>query len=185
MGSDKTDRHTWLAVGEKAGFQAITWGLEKTEGELVNIRNLHWKFKFNIDSVRLGPGAGVSAGYVLVFIFNCVSPNQLHGTKIKDWGFNLSTGGKFDKAAKILSNLKLAGAVGKIAAATAFGIKNADSIRNAAHTIATTYDIATSNKPSVICLDTPIGLGLEISYVDIEGWFEVTENTSTFKPRQY
>lgn len=183
MGSDQIDRQTWLAVGEKAGFQAITWGAEYTAGELVNIRHQHWKFKFKISSLRLGPGIGASAGYVLVFIFNCTSPNQLHNTKVNDWGFNLSTGGRYDKVAGILKDLKLAGAVGKLAKGAAFGIKNGDSIRNAAHTIATSYDIATSNKPSVICLDTPIGVGAEISYVDIFGTFEITENTSTFKSR--
>lgn len=185
MGSDQSDRHTWLAVGEKVGFQAITWGAEYTAGELVNIRHLHWKYKFEISSLRLGPGIGAGAGYVLVFIFNCVSPNQLHNTKITDWGFNFSTAGKLDKFAGALANLKLSLAVGKLAYATAFGIKNADSIRNAAHTICTTLDIANSNQPSVICLDTPIGLGLEISYVDIFGTFKVTENTSAFKPRTY
>ena len=184
MGSDQTDRHTWLAVGEKAGFQAITWGAEYTAGELTNLRHNHWKYKFEISSLRLGPGIGASAGYVLVFIFNCVSPNQLHNTKIADWGFNLSTGGRFDKAAAALKSLKLYAAVGKLAAGAAFGIKNADSIRNAAHTLVTACDIATSSTPSVICLDTPIGVGAEISYVDIYGTFNITENTSTFKSRR-
>lgn len=185
MGSDQTDRHTWLAVGEKAGFQAITWGAEYTAGELVNIRHTHWKYKFEISSLRLGDGIGASAGYVLVFIFNCVSPNQLHNTNVSDWGFNLSLGGKWDEVAKALTNFKLFAAVGKIAATTAFGIKNAEGIRNAAHTIATSYDMLTSSTPSVICLDTPIGVGLEISKVDIFGKFKVTENTSAFKPRKY
>lgn len=185
MGSDQSDRHTWLAVGEKAGFQAITWGAEYTAGELVNIRHLHWKYKFEISSLRLGPGIGAGAGYVLVFIFNCVSPNQLHNTKVTDWGFNLSLGAKWDKVAKTLANLKLYASVGKLAATTAFGIKEAPNIRNAAHTIATSYDILTSSKPSVICLDTPIGVGAEISYVDIFGTFKVTENTSVFKARNY
>jgi hypothetical protein len=129
---------------------------------LVNIRHQHWKFNFTINSLRLGPGIGASAGYVLVFIFNCVSPNQLHNTNITDWGFDFATAGKFDKLAGILKDLKLAGAVGKLAWATAFGIKNGDAIRNAAHTIAASDDIATSSKPAVICLDTPIGLGAEI-----------------------
>ncbi len=185
MSSDQTDRHTWLAVGEKVGFQAITWGSEYTAGELVNIRNLHWKFKFSIASMRLGPGIGAGAGYVLVFIFNCVSPNQLHNTKVNDWGVNFSVAGKLDKLAAALGNLKLAGAVGKLAATTAFGIKNADGIRNAAHTLYTSLEIAKSTTPSVICLDTPIGVGAEISYFDVFGTFSVTENTSTFKSRKY
>lgn len=182
MGSDQIDRNTWLAVGEKAGVHAILWGAEYTAGELVNIRHNNWKYEFGITGLRIGPGIGAGAGYVLVFLFNCVSPNQLHQTKVADWGLNLSVGGKLDDVAMALKNLKLFSAIGKVGKAAAYGVKNADKIRDAAHTIYTGLEISKNSfQPSVVCLDTPIGVGGEVSLFNVYGTFRVTGNTSVNK----
>jgi len=179
------ERNTWMAIATKVGGQLVFIGGEFTEGTLVSLSNTHWRYDFNINSVRVGPGIGISGGYVIVFAFNCISPNQLDGTALEDWGCNIALGAKWKAIAETLGNLKLYTVIGRIGIHMAVGWKDADVLRNAAHTVSTALDINNrGTKPTVIALDTPLGAGAELSLVKIYGTFHVGENQSVVTPRK-
>lgn len=179
------ERNTWMAVATKIGGQLVLVGGEYTEGTLVSLSNTHWRYDFNINSFRLGPGVGISGGYVIVFAFNCISPHQLDGTAIEDWGFNVALAAKWKAIAETLGNLKLYTTIGRVGIHMAVGFKDADVLRNAAHTISTALDINNRGSgPTIIALDTPLGAGAEISLVKIYGTVHIGENQSVVMPQK-
>lgn len=177
------ERNTWMAIATKIGGQLVLIGGEYTEGTLVSLSNTHWRFDFNINSFRAGPGIGISGGYVIVFAFNCVSPHQLDGTAIEDWGLNISLAAKWKAVAQTLGSLKLYTTIGRVGIHMAVGLHDADVLRNAAHTVSTAFDIANRGaQPTIIALDTPLGAGAEISLVKIYGTIHIGENQSVITP---
>jgi hypothetical protein len=178
-------RNTWMAMATKIGGQLVWIGGEFTEGTMVNLANTHWRFDFQINSFRTGPGLGMSAGYVVVFFFNCPSPWVIHETKFEDWGFNLAVLGKWKDILKAVKNAKLYTTAGRIGVHMAMGLHEADTMRNAAHTISTGLDIKNrGGKPTIISLDLPLGVGVELSWVDIYGTVKIMENQSVPTPQR-
>lgn len=180
-------RNTWMAIATKAGGQLVFVGGEFTEGTLVNLSNQHFRFDFNINSLRVGLGLGASAGYVIVFAFNCTSPHQLDGTAIEDWGCNISTGLKLGAIGKTLANLKLYATIARIGTHMAIGLESAETLRNAAHYVYTGFhDLGALRGagPTIVAIDTPAGVGAELSLVKIYGTFKLGANQSVMLPRK-
>ncbi len=149
-------------------------GGEFTDGVFVNLHNTGWRFDFHINSLRLGPGAGASGGYVIVFLFNCISPHQIDGTSVEDWGLNISIAAKWGAIAKSIAKYKLYSVVARVGTNMALGMKDAEALRNVAHTARTAFDLGTAGtSPTLIALDTPAGVGLELSLVKIYGKFHL------------
>jgi hypothetical protein len=100
-----------------------------------------------------------------MMVFNCDNIYRLHNTKNNDWGVNLSLGGQWSKIGKALRNLGFYGHVARTGASLARMHGPAlESFRNTAHLLYNEFDIASMNSdPKVICIDTPIGVGLEAS----------------------
>lgn len=181
---DNSSRSTWIAVATKIGGQLVWIGGEFTKGTMVNLQNTHWRYDFQLNSFRTGPGLGISAGYVVVFFFNCTSPWEVHETSFEDWGLNIAILGKWKEVLKTLGHLELYTTVGRIGVHMAVGLHDADILRNAAHTLSTAFDIGKfNNQPTIISLDLPLGLGAEISWVNIYGKVKIVENQSVPTPR--
>lgn len=178
-------RNTWVAIATKIGGQIVWIGGEFTDGTMVNLLNTNWRYEFQINSFRTGPGLGLSAGYIAVFFFNMTSPSQVDGISVEDWGFNLAILGKWKEILKTFKNLELYTTVGKIGVNMAIGLHDLDVFRNAAHTISTAFDIAKySNIPKIVTLDLPAGVGAEVSFVDIYGKVNITKNESVRSSRR-
>ena len=177
-------RNTWLAVATKIGGQLVLVGGEFTEGTLVNCSNTHWRYDFNINSFRAGPGLGGGAGYCVVLAFNCINPCQLDQTSIEDWGFNLALAGKWAQIAKALANYRFYAAIAKMGTSMAIGIQEAEKIKLSVNYLWNAFDMSQRPGTPMICaIDTPAGVGLELSLVKIYGKFILGANQSVPTPR--
>ncbi|HUF05719.1 MAG TPA: hypothetical protein VMM38_16275 [Aridibacter sp.] len=159
-------KRTWLGIGEKTGGVLFVVGLEDTWGGIFNLSNPSSRAQFGLANARVGLGLGGGAGIVAMCVFNCLNINQLHGTESSDWGVNISLGAKWDKVVKALKNYKFFTSVVKIGSKLKIhDPKDLESIRNSLHYIYNEYGVATAagSSPTVICFDTPAGIGLEVS----------------------
>lgn len=185
MALDDINRQTWVAVATKIGGQLVLVGGEFTEGTLVNCSNSHWRFDFNINSFRAGPGLGVGAGYCVVFAFNCLHPSQLDQTSIEDWGLNVSVAGKWTQIVNGLRNFNFYATIAKIGTKMAIGIEEAEKIKLSINYLWNALDISQRGGTPMICaIDTPLGIGAELSLVKIYGKFILGENKSVPTPRR-
>ena len=145
-------------------------GLEEVEGNIWHMSSTarNW---FSVMSVRLGLGLGGSVGLVAICIFNCDSAKvRLNNTSLNDWGVNVAIAGRWAAVAK---GLKMSGFWARIAKlglkrgtrkAVAGTLQHADEFRNDLHLIYTGLDIESSNgEPKVVVIDSPAGVGLELS----------------------
>jgi len=158
--------NTWMGIGLKTGGTLFVVGMEGVEGKMFNIGNPTAKYNFSIMSVRLGPGLGGGTGLVAVCAFNCDNPMvRLHNTEITDWGVNISLGGQWSKIAKTLKNSRFFTRVARVGAKlTRLVPTAAEEFRNDMHYLYTAFDIGSKDtKPKVVVIDTPAGVGLEVS----------------------
>jgi hypothetical protein len=161
---------TWLGVGVKGGGMLFVVGLEEMEGNIWHMASpvRNW---FSVMSVRLGLGLGGSIGLVAICIFNCENAKtRLDKTSLNDWGINVAITGKWSAVAKALKNAGFWGRIAKLGLkrgtrlAVADTLENVELLRNDLHLIYNGLDIATSNgEPKVIVIDSPAGVGLELS----------------------
>ncbi len=158
------DEMTWLGIGEKTGGIVAVVGIEDTEGMIFNLANPSNRAWFSLVNARIGLGLGGGTGLVALCVLNCPNIRTIHGTSCDDWGVNISLGGKWDDVIKTLKNLKFFATVAKIGKHLRItSPKDIENIRNALHYLYNVYDATQGSEPKVICFDTPLGLGLEVS----------------------
>ncbi|MDQ3088844.1 MAG: hypothetical protein M3Q78_09620, partial [Acidobacteriota bacterium] len=122
---------------------------------------------FNADA---GLGAGV--GNSVVFVFNCGNLNMIHGTVIEDWALNVSAIGKATAICKFFMNMKLWATVAKIAKAAKATAEDVDRLRLAANYLYNCFDLQGKDTgPKIFALDSPYGVGVELSLVALAGYF--------------
>lgn len=159
---------TWLGIGEKTGGMLFVVGMEGTEGKMFNLGNINARCGFSLLNARLGLGLGGGTGLVALCVFNCDSPiTRINNTPADDWGVNISIGGQWAKIAKALKNYHFFTTVARVGAKL-HGLvpKHSEDIRNAMHYLYNAYDVGSAGAaPKVIAIDTPIGVGLEVSAV--------------------
>lgn len=171
---------TWLGVGVKGGGTVFVVGLEEIEGNIWHMGSpaSNW---FSVMSVRLGLGIGASVGLVAICIFNCDSAKvRLNKTSLNDWGVNVAISGKWSAVAKGLKNAGFWTRIAKLGLnrgtrkTVAKSLEHAEDFRNDLHHIYNGLDIATSNgEPKVIVIDSPAGIGLELSVNYTLGTIEI------------
>ena len=159
------ESRTWFGIAEKTGGTLFVVGMEDTTGMFFNIGNPTARSGFGITSVRLGAGLGGGIGLVAVCVFNCDNIWQLNNTQNNDWGVNISLGGQWAKIAKTLKNAHFFTRVARVGAKLTRLVPTAvEEFRNDMHYLYTAFDIGSmDNSPKVVSIDTPIGVGLEVS----------------------
>jgi hypothetical protein len=163
--ADFDPRKTWMGIGLKTGGTLFVVGMENTEGRMFNIDNPTARYDFSILSARLGLGLGAGSGLCAVCVFNCDNPMvRLHNTETTDWGVNISLGGQWSKAAKFLKNSRFFVRVSRVGARLTRLVPAAvEEFRNDLHYLYTTFDIGSASGPKMVTIDTPAGIGLEVS----------------------
>lgn len=173
--TDFLERKTWLGVGGKVGGTLFVVGMEDTEGGILNIGNPNVKNWFSLTSVRLGLGLGGGVGLTSICVFNCDNIWRIHNTRNTDWGVNFALGEKWDAVAKTLKNMKFFSTVARIGPKLkGFKPKDIETLRNGLHYLYNEYDVLSSGgEPKVVCLDTPVSAGLEVSINYTIGTIEI------------
>lgn len=168
---------TWMGIGLKTGGTLFVVGMENTEGKLFNIGNPNATYGFSVLSARLGVGLGGGTGLSVLCAFNCDNPMvRLHNTETTDWGVNISLGGQWGKIAKTLKNSRFFTRVARVGAKlTRLVPSAAEEFRNDMHYLYTAFDIGSMDKkPKVVTIDTPAGVGLELSVNYTIGKIEIS-----------
>lgn len=156
---------TWLGIALKTGGTLFVVGMEGTEGRMFNLQNPNAQYDFSILCARLGLGLGGGTGLSAVCVFNTDNPMvRLHNTETTDWGVNISLGGQWAKIAKTLKNSRFFTRVGRVGAKLGRLVPaEVEAFRNDLHYLYNAMDISTSTGPKLVTLDTPAGVGLEVS----------------------
>lgn len=166
---------TWLGIALKTGGTLFVVGMEDTEGRMFNLQNLTATYDFSILSARLGLGLGGGTGLSAVCVFNTDNPMvRLHNTETTDWGVNISLGGQWAKIAKALKNRHFFTRVARVGARLQRLVPaEAEAFRNDLHYLYNAFDVGASSGPKLVTLDTPAGVGLEVSLNYTVGKIEI------------
>ncbi|HCA56646.1 MAG TPA: hypothetical protein DEP46_01545 [Blastocatellia bacterium] len=156
---------TWMGIGLKTGGTLFVVGMENTEGRMFNLQNANIRYDFSILSARLGLGLGGGTGLCAVCVFNCDNPIvRLHNTETTDWGVNVPLRRKWSKIAKTLKNSRFFVRVTRVGARLSRLVPaEVEAFRNDLHYLYTAFDVASSSGPKLVTIDTPAGVGLELS----------------------
>lgn len=173
--ADFVERKTWLGVGAKGGGTLFVAGMEETEGAILNIGNPNVRNWFSLFSMRLGLGLGAGVGLTVLCVFNCDNIWRIHNTRNTDWGVNFALGEKWDAVAKTLINIKFFSTVARIGPKLkGYKPQHIETLRKGLHILYNVYDVYSSDgDPKVVCFDTPLSAGLEVSINYTIGTIEI------------
>lgn len=165
-------KNMWCGVADKVGFTAGVSGYEYSSGEMANLLHPNWNYKFSIHSYRVGAGAGFGVGNSVVFVFNCGALGMIDGMVMEDWALNVSAIGKATAICKFFTNMKLWATVAKIAKAARATAEDIDRLRLAGNYLYNCFDLQGKDTgPKIFALDSPYGVGVELSLVALAGNF--------------
>lgn len=165
----------WIGHGAKIGGIVVVAGMETIDGKIHHYVS-GATYGFNLTSVRLGLGLGAGASEALILIFDCDNPLvRLHNTDVKDWAVNISMAGKWAQLAKALKDGGFWLRIGKLGLKGAKVLRSLEDVKNDLSTIYNLFDMSSlDGKPKVIIMDTPYGVGLELSAVYTEGKISIS-----------
>ncbi len=90
----------------------------------------------------------------------------------EDWALNVSAIGKATAICKFFMNMKLWATVAKIAKAAKATAEDVDRLRLAANYLYNCFDLQGKDTgPKIFALDSPYGVGVELSLVALAGYF--------------
>ena len=158
---DYTQTKRWMGFGVKSGGQLLIGGYESTTAWLWNLHDGE-RFELQVHASRWGMGLGGSGGAVVALGFGFTLPDEIHRSRIEDWGVNVSIAEKlFNKS--MFASMRLA--VVTLQAAKAIGIAkmSSDMLSNLQAVGSRVFGGLEAQRPKgVILMDVPgAGVGLE------------------------
>jgi hypothetical protein len=165
----------WMGVGVKAGSMIVVVGIDTMGGVLISLDASMRYAGVSGEVNRLGLGAGVGGGAVILIATGVTDPSQIHGLQSLAGDFNVSLGAKWGHFAKLGKMRKLqpfVDAFMKIGAKTPGSLKaalksNPDNWINLYKNSASLKDalgVGPNDPPSLMVLDMPfVGAGTEVS----------------------
>ncbi len=167
----------WFGVGVKGGGSIGPGGFETMEGYIANLGMPSHTHSINISYLRIGPGLGAGGGACMIFVFNCMNPQNLHMKNDSSWSINVSLGGKWSDVVKLLGKSKIFTVAPRVVKGISTASKNdLDNIRNTASYLSTVYEITDQTRDKVIVIDVPLaGAGLELSAHKLHGTIFIGE----------
>lgn len=168
------DTRIWIGLALKSGTQNMTSGQEQLSALAMSLDHPDRWMALSATIQRPGLGVGASGGLSVVLVSGVKHPSQLHGHQQSELDFNVALGGSVGRAAKAAVAAKKYGPLItfliKIGAKTPAGLRKA--LVNDPDKVADLIKLVKANKeawglsdtqPNVLVLDTPVGLGGELS----------------------
>lgn len=160
---DYTQTKRWMGFGVKSGGQVGIGGYESTTAWLWNLHDGE-RFELQLHAGRWGLGLGGSGGAVVVLGFGFTLPDEIHRTRVEDWGVNVSLAEKWISKS-MFSSMNLAILTLRTAKAVGVGKMGSDMLGNLKEVGTRVFGgLEAQKSKAVIIMDVPgAGVGLEAS----------------------
>lgn len=157
-------RRTFLGYGSKVEGMALVYKREYTLGWAFNLAAPHINFDFEIKGTGWGLGLGGGTNIAVLLNFNEYGPPARK--ELDDFSFDFSVGGKWSKLADALTKYRVYAALASIGGPNV--LSQLAELREFASAAYEIFDVA-DGVPTMVTMDLPVGIGLEVSVSKISG----------------
>ena len=159
---------TFLGYGTKTEGIAVIYKREYTLGWAFNLANPTVNANFQIKST--GWGVGLGGGTNMAVILNFNEYGLPARKELDDFSFDFSVGGKWSKLADALIKYRVYATLASIGGPNVLSqIADLREFASAAYDV---FDVV-DGEPTMVTIDLPVGIGLEMSIAKIFGTFEL------------